>query len=209
MMKGKFQFYKNIILVVASALTLVAVTFAWFSDFSMNNVGTISNRVGTDLIYVDFNEMGSDGNYTTLSGDIDLSGIVSGEYKQYKFIIRTNTQDPMKLNFAIDGLQSEINQQLKDAVNIKYTLMTANRTVKNNVVTYTDGTVIDTSADYMSLSELSSDQVSSVSLKNYQTSDNNYFIMYYEIGLPADADNSVQGLSGSLGTVRLSAQLIG
>lgn len=212
MIKKNFQFYKNIIFVVASALTLVAVTFAWFSTSNHNGVSQISKRVGNELIYVDFYEADSNGVYQKLDGDIHLDNMVSGQYKKYKFIVRTNTTDPMKLKMSIDGLQSAVSQSFKDAVSIKYTLKSATRTVKNKVATYTDGTTISTSSTYKSLSELSSDQVFDLSLKNYQTAQGNksdYFVVYYEIGLSESAGSAVQGQTSELGTVNLSAQLIG
>lgn len=209
MMKKKFQFYKNIILVVASALTLVAVTFAWFSNPTGNEVSGIQNKVGTELINVYFYEADGKGGYIPLKGDIDLSGVKSGDYKQYKFIIRTNTKDPMKLNFAIEGLQTEVNDAFKDAVCIKYDLKTATQKVKNGVTTYVDGTSFDQSVGYVPLSELASDVVFDKLLQQYQTSDANYFVVYYEIGLSESAGASVQGQETSLGTVKFSAQLVG
>lgn len=212
MMKSKFQFYKNIILVVASALTLVAVTFAWFSSPATNDVSSIDGRVGTDLINVYFYESDGKGGYKPLTGDIDLGGMVSGEYKQYKFIIRTNSKDAMKLNFSIDGLD-EVSQEFKEAVSIKHTLKTAKRTEKNGTVTYTDGTQIDSSVGingYVSLSSLGdTGLICSPNLEQYQTEKGNYFVMYYEIGLSESAGASVQGKASSLGTVKLSAQLVG
>ena len=66
----KFSFYKNIILVVASALTLVAVTFAWFSVAYVNDISGIQASVSGDLIKVDFYEQNDDGEYTALTDDI-------------------------------------------------------------------------------------------------------------------------------------------
>ena len=210
MMKRNFQFYKNIILVVASALTLVAVTFAWFSTSFHNGVSKISQRVGTELIYVDFYEADPSGNYQPLNGDISLQNMVSGQYKKYKFIIRTNTVDALKLNFAIDGLQSQVSDAFKDAVSIKYTLKSATKSVKNGVTTYTDGAQIVESTGYKTLSEYSSDQIFDVSLAHYQTATgtkSDYFVVYYEIGLSEGAGSAVQGQSSNLGTVKVTAQL--
>ena len=211
MMKRNFQFYKNIILVVASALTLVAVTFAWFSTSFHNGVSQISKRIGTELIYVDFYEADPSGNYQPLSGDIKLDNMISGQYKKYKFIIRTNTTDALKLNFAIDGLQSNISDAFKDAVSIKYTLKAATKTVKNGVTTYTDGAQIIESTGYKTLSQFPSDLIfGDISLANYQTATgtkSDYFVVYYEIGLSEGAGSAVQGQTSDLGTVKVTAQL--
>ncbi len=44
-MKKEFAFIKNLILAVASALTLIAVSFAWFSNSSENFVPSIKGEV--------------------------------------------------------------------------------------------------------------------------------------------------------------------
>lgn len=213
MMKKKFQFYKNIILVVASALTLVAVTFAWFSTPQTNGVNSIGGRTGNELIYVDFYEKNGTGNYQNMNGDIVLDNIAGGDFNQYRFDVRLNTTDKLKLSFAIDGLPSNMAPALKDAVCIKYELKKQNKTVKNKVVTYTDGDTVTSSVTsinptgYVKLSELTDGKImSGFSVGDYQTQGTDRFVLYYEIGLSAGAED-VQNLHSDLGTVNLTATL--
>ena len=64
----KFQFYKNIILVVASALTLVAVSFAWFSTSFKTALPPIEAVVDGDVIAVDFYQLDDAGAYQQKDG---------------------------------------------------------------------------------------------------------------------------------------------
>lgn len=203
-MKKKFQFYKNIILVVASALTLIAVTFAWFSTSNLNAVSGFKHNIGADLIDVDFYEK-SGSVYEKLDGDISLEGAVSGTFSQYKMVVTTLTSDKLKLSFGIDDLPSNMNADLKNAVCIKYSLYSA---TKNKNGTFTEGTLISSSNDaYVPLSELSDGVIiNSLSLGQYQSTDMDYFVVYYEIGI-AEGANNIQGQSSSLGSVRFSAQV--
>ena len=204
MVKEKFQFIKNIILVVASALTLVAVTFAWFSTSHSNGVPLTINNVGNDVIDVTFYEkVGT--KFEKLTGDIALDSAVSGQFNQYKMVISTNTSDPVKLSVVITDLPQNMNDALKNAVCIKYSLYKA---VKNTNGTVEQGAFISGSNDsYVPLSTLADGVIfSGYSLKDYQQSKDDYFILNYEIGLSGDAGSSVQGLTSSLGNLSISAQ---
>lgn len=209
-MKKNFQFYKNIILVVASALTLIAVTFAWFTTSTHNGISSIKRNIGEELIKVDFYQnSGStlNPNYERLDGEITLDGAVSGDYSQYKMVVTTLTADKLKLSFGIDDLPASMNPALKQAVCIKYSIYKA---TKNSNGTYTEigGPISSTTNNsYVPLSELSNGVIlNPLSLANYQSSDKDYFVVYYEIGIAEGASN-VQGMSSSLGTVRFSAQV--
>lgn len=210
MIKKKFQFYKNIILVVASALTLVAVTFAWFSTSHNNGVPGIQSLVGNELISVNFFESKDNGStYAKMNGDIDLENVEPGQYAKYKMEVATYTKDPIALSFAIDNLPADMPQELKDEVCIKYTLHQAAKNKNNGKIEV--GQQISASTGYVPLSELNNGAIfgsDSFSLKNYQTTANDYFVIFYEIGLSDDATRS-SGLESSLGNIRLSAQAEG
>ena len=97
-MKKKFTFVKNLILAVASALTLIAVSFAWFSNSSDNYVSSIESEVVSPtyanvMYYVADNA----NNYSRLYGDIELTNWTSGSFKKYKMIMTTATDDKLKL----------------------------------------------------------------------------------------------------------------
>ena len=205
-MKKTFQFYKNIILVVASALTLVAVTFSWFSTSNGNYLSEFNQKVeNVRIIDTAFYE--KDGtNYIAMDGDIVLDSAVSGQYNQYKLIVTTSTKEPVKLSVAIDNLPEKLDENLKQYVCIKYSLC---KTYLNEDGTYVDGELITGSNDsYVPLAELADGIIfSGYSLKEYQESDSDTFALYYEIGLSESAGAEVQGLSADLGNLCLNAQL--
>ncbi len=203
MMKSKFQFYKNIILVVASALTLVAVTFAWFNTYSNNGVSRISRNISGELINVDFYEKRGTA-FDRMNGDISLD-FVSGDSSEYKMVITTFTKDGLKLAFSIDDL-ADVDPDLKQFVEIKYSLYKA---TKNSDGTFTEGQQITTSTDnsFVPLSTLSSDgTVYNLLIGDYQSSEKDYFIMHYEIRLSDAAEIGISG-EHELGSVRFSAQV--
>ncbi len=206
----RFGFYKNIILVVASALTLVAVTFAWFSVSYVGNVPAIQASVAGELVKVDFFELNESNEYTALHGDIELKSMDAGSYKSYKLLITTNTADKMRLNLAITDLPTELPADLKNSVCIKYTLRTATKTTAaDGTVSYVDGEVISESNGYKPLSELTDGLIfNAISLSNYQSTSADNFVIYYEIGLSEDSPQSIGGLESSLGNVKVSAQRV-
>ena len=211
-MKEKFQFYKNIILVVASALTLVAVTFAWFSTPFTNAVPKFTADIDNKLIDVKFYESlnnGSTYQIMSASSDIAVSG-VAGTYEKYRIVVKTTTADKLNLSMCIDDLPANMNKKLRDAVCVKYDLYKA---VKRSNGVIEDGNLITSSTGvggYVSLSELSNGVIfNDYSVGEYQQAKNDYFVIYYEIGISEGASSDVQGLSSDLGSIRLSAQLQG
>lgn len=210
-MKGKFHFYKNIILVVASALTLVAVTFAWFSTSFSTNVEQFEAVVSGDVIGVTYYQADENNNYQPLSGDIELNDFVAGNYNKYKMVVKTRTADKLQMSFSIDGLSTDVPQVLAESVCIKYVLYsTTKSTAPDGSVTYTDAVAISYSNGYVPLSTLEDGKIfNNLSLSNYQTSASETFIIYYEIGLSETAPASLGGLESGLGSVRISAQRVG
>ena len=204
MMKNKFQFYKNIILVVASALTLVAVTFAWFNTYDNNGVSRISRNISADLINVDFYEKNGAA-FDEMDGDISLN-FVSGDSSEYKMVITTFTEDDLRLAFAIDDLAG-VDARLKNSVEIKYSLYKA---TKNSNGTFTENQIITSSSDaFVPLSGCvgSDGTVFNSLLGEYQNSEKDYFVMHYEIRLSDTATSDIQGAESALGSVRFSAQV--
>ncbi len=204
----KFQFYKNIILVVASALTLVAVTFAWFSTSNEAAFSPISAIVDGDPIRVAFYQADVENEYQTLTGDIELDEFVPGNFNKYKFEITTKTADKLKLGFRIENLPADMPQDLKDSVCIKYSIYSCSKsTAADGAIVYTESAQIAASSDYVSLSELIDGTIfSALSLSNYQSSAADRFVIYYEIGLAEDSPSTISGLESSLGDIKISAQ---
>lgn len=210
-MKGKFQFYKNIILVVASALTLVAVTFAWFSTSFTTNLDSFEAVVSGNAVKVDYYQEDENGQYQPLSGDIELEDFVPGNYNKYKIVVTTKTSDKLQLSFAIDGLPSDIPQELKDSVCIKYTMYTTNKGVgENGSDSYADAVAISWSNDFVPLSTLDNGTFfNNLLLSNYQQSASDVFVIYYEIGLSENAPATIGGMESDLGSIKISAQRVG
>ncbi|MBP9988256.1 MAG: hypothetical protein KBT46_02030 [Ruminococcus sp.] len=205
-MKKTFQFYKNIILVVASALTLVAVTFAWFSTANNNNFNAFSSKI-QDVPVIDtafYEKAGTE--YVEMDGGIVLDSVVSGQYNQYRMVITTSTAEPVKLSVSINDLPADLDENLRQYVCIKYSLC---KTTVHEDGTFTDGELITSSNDrYVPLSELADGIIfNGYSLSKYQESESDSFVLYYEIGLSEAAGSEVQGLSADLGNLSLNAQL--
>lgn len=206
-MKKEFAFIKNLILAVASALTLIAVSFAWFSNSSENFVPSIKGEVvSPTYASVAYYEADNNGNYSRLTGNIELKNWSSGSFKKYKMILTTATDEKLKLSMSINELPSNMNSDLKKSVQVKYNVYKATKTMKNGVMTFNDGALLF-SSDYMSLADLSNGKIfDGRSLADSQTEKNDIYIIYYEIGLSADSPSSIEGLSSSLGTLQISVQ---
>ena len=206
-MKKEFAFIKNLILAVASALTLIAVSFAWFSNSSENFVPSIKGEVvSPTYASVSYYEADNNGNYSRLTGNIELKNWSSGSFKKYKMILTTATDEKLKLSMSINELPSNMNSDLKKSVQVKYNVYKATKTMKNGVMTFNDGALLF-SSDYMSLADLSNGKIfDGRSLADSQTEKNDVYIIYYEIGLSADSPSSIEGLSSSLGTLQISVQ---
>ena len=206
-MKKEFAFIKNLILAVASALTLIAVSFAWFSNSSENFVPSIKGEVvSPTYASVAYYEADNNGNYSRLTGNIELKNWSSGSFKKYKMILTTATDEKLKLSMSINELPSNMNSDLKKSVQVKYNVYKATKTMRNGVMTFNDGALLF-SSDYMSLADLSNGKIfDGRSLADSQTEKNDVYIIYYEIGLSADSPSSIDGLSSSLGTLQISVQ---
>ncbi len=209
-MMKRFQFYKNIILVVASALTLVAVTFAWFSKSYDASFDPIDAMVTGETISVAFYQMDDNGVYQPLEGDIELDDFVPGSYNKYKFEITTKTSDKLKFSFGIDNLPANMSSELKNSVCIKYKMYSCTKkTGTSGNVAYIDSVLLAHNDDYVPLSEFNDGLIiNGLSLKNYQSSDADRFVIYYEIGLSEESSSAISGLESSLGDIRLTAQRI-
>lgn len=209
-MKKYSSLIKNLIMVVASALTLVAVSFAWFTSSFSTNLDQYEVAVGGDTIKVEYYQMDDAGAYQPLPGDIELNDFVPGKYNKYKFDITTKTSDKLNLKFEISGIPVDMPQELKDSVQIKYSIWSQKKQTTGGTVAYVDSELISQSEDYVLLSKISDGVIiNSLSLGNYQKTSSDRFAIYYEIGLSENAPPEVSGLESSLGSIKISAQRIG
>ena len=209
-MKKYSSLIKNLIMVVASALTLVAVSFAWFTSNFSTNLDQYEVAVSGDTVKVDYYQMDDAGAYQPLPGDIELNDFVPGKYNKYKFDITTKTSDKLNLKFEISGIPVDMPQELKDSVQIKYSIWSQKKQTTGGTVAYVDSELISQSEDYVLLSNISDGVIiNSLSLGNHQTTSSDRFAIYYEIGLSENAPPEVSGLESSLGSIKISAQRIG
>ncbi len=209
-MKKNFQFYKNIILVVASALTLIAVTFAWFAVSYENLAPQINASVSGDasLINVAFYQQDENKDFIPLQGDIELENFTPGSYNRYKMLITTKTTDKLQLKFAVENLPEDIPEDLKSSICIKYSLHSSvKNTAADGTVTYEGDKLISVTNGYVPLSEIKDGIFfNKISLANYQISSEDTFILYYEIGLSEDSPLTIADAKSSLGRIKISAQ---
>lgn len=208
-MKKYSSLIKNLIMVVASALTLVAVSFAWFTSSFSTNLEEYQVAVGGDTVKVDYYQLDDAGAYQPLPGDIELNDFVPGKYNKYKFDITTKTADKLNLKFEISGIPEEMPEALKNSVQIKYSVWSQKKQTTDGTVAYVNSELISQSEDYVLLSKISDGVIiNSLSLGNYQTTASDRFAIYYEIGLSENAPPEISGLESSLGSIRISAQRI-
>ncbi len=209
-MKKYSSLIKNLIMVVASALTLVAVSFAWFTSSFSTNLEQYKVSVGGDTVKIDYYQMDDEGVYQHLPGDIELNDFVPGAYNKYKFGITTKTADKLKLKFEITGVPEDMPQELKESVQIKYSLYSQKKkTNTDGTVTYVDAVLIAQNENYVPLSEVPDGVIiDSLTLESYQQTSSDRFAIYYEIGLSENAPAEISGLESSLGSIRISAQRI-
>ena len=209
-MKKYSSLIKNLIMVVASALTLVAVSFAWFTSSFSTNLEQYKVAVGGDTVKVDYYQMDDDDAYQPLPGDIELNDFVPGKYNKYKFDITTKTSDKLNLKFEISDIPEDMPQELKESVQVKYSLwLQKKQTNADGSVTYVNSDFISQSDGYALLSEIADGVIiNSLSLGKYQTTASDRFAIYYEIGLSENAPPEISGLKSSLGSIKISAQRI-
>ena len=92
-MKKYSGIIKNIIMVVASALTLVAVSFAWFTTNFKTNLDSYEAVVEGETLIITYYKMDENGTYQPLEGDINLENVQPGDFNKYKIEIITKTSD--------------------------------------------------------------------------------------------------------------------
>lgn len=210
-MKKRSGLIKNVIMVVASALTLVAVSFAWFTTNFSTNLNEYKASINGETLKVDFYQADDAGKYQPLPGNIELTDFVPGEYNKYKFEVTTKTADKLKMSFSIDDLPADMPAELMENVRIKYSVYKLKKqTSASGAVSYVNSTQIAYSDGYIKLSDLDEGTIlKSLSLANHQSTNADKFAIYYEIGLYEGAPASIGGLESSLGSINISGQRIG
>ena len=105
-MKKDFSTVKNIILLIASALTLVAVTFAWYAVNERGALSILSNKVNGSTLSVVYNESDDGVTYKTLTSDLNMDNMYEGKTKYYRIDVKTFPDVPIKIIMSFDGLSA-------------------------------------------------------------------------------------------------------
>ncbi len=191
-MEKKFGTIKNIILLIASALTLVAVSFAWFSLTKKNNVDSINTNVNGSTIAVKYYESTNTGaSYSLLNGDLNMNNMSESSKRYYRMDV-TTFSTPIKLIMSFDNLSSS--NTYAQYVYFDYRLV-----CNDNNQTLASQTGLRMS-DYASTSVFSQD------LATLQANGRRNYSVYYDVYLVTGSE-PVSG-SGSLGEVKLLGQQV-
>lgn len=191
-MKKDFKTIKNIILLIASALTLVAVTFSWFSLSKKVGNFTIDKSVSGTTLSVQYYESEDGSSYTKLNGDISMSNMYEGKTAYYRMDVKTFENIPIKLVMNFDGLTSS--NVTAGYVYFDY-----------KVVNVATGTVLD-EGDRLKMSDYTSSNIFAVDVSAQQADGYNQFSVYYNVYVEADGED-ISG-SANLGEVKLTGQQI-
>lgn len=193
-MKKDFRTIKNIILLIASALTLVAVTFAWYSLSKKVGNFVINSNVSGSTLAVSYFESADNGNtYKKLNGDMSMSNMVEGKTAYYRMDVKTFNDKMIKIIMSFDGLSSS-----NTAANFVY--------FDYKVVCKDTGEVINSSTG-LKMSDYISNNVFSVDVSQYQKNKHYTFEVYYNVYVVSNGATVPSG-TASLGEVKLLGQQV-
>lgn len=192
-MNNKFGTIKNIILLIASALTLVAVSFAWFSLTKKNDLSTVNANVNGSTLAVKYYESTNGGStYNLLTGNLEMTNMSESSRRYYRMDV-TTFDTPIKLIMSFDNLTSA--NTFAKYVYFDYRL----------VCNDTGDTLASQTG--LKMSNYTSTSVFAQDLSTLQANNRRSYSVYYEVYLVTGSD-TVSG-SGSLGEVKLLGQQVG
>ncbi len=193
-MKKDFRTIKNIILLIASALTLVAVTFSWFSLSKVAGNFTLNPNVSGSTLSVKYYESKDNGvNYTKLDGDLAMDNMSQGQVAHYRMDVKTYKDALIKLVMSFDGLTNS-------NTTAKYVYF------DYKVVCKATGDVIG-NGEKCKMSDYTSSNVFACDLSAHQKNGYYDFYVYYDVYIISDGTD-ISG-SASLGEVKLTGQQVG
>lgn len=196
-MKKDFKTIKNFILLIASALTLVAVTFSWFSLSKTAGNFTINSEVSGSTLAVKYYESKDEGkNYTLLSGDLSMSDMYQGKRAYYRMDVRTFDDKMIKLIMSFDELKGS-------NVTARYVYFDYKLVCKDT------GEVLK-SEEALKMSDYTSANVFAYDVSTYQKNNLNDFSVFYEVYVMVPDGESIpdDSRTASLGEVKLLGQQV-
>ena len=191
-MKKDFSTVKNIILLIASALTLVAVTFAWYAVNERGALSILSNKVNGSTLSVVYNESDDGVTYKTLTSDLNMDNMYEGKTKYYRIDVKTFPDVPIKIIMSFDGLSAS--NTMLSYVYFDY-----------KVVCNGNGEILANETG-LKMSNYISNNVFAVDVSSLQVGGNNDYSVFYNVYVVTGGE-SVSG-TASLGEVRLLGQQI-
>lgn len=192
-MKKNFSAVKNLILLVASALALVAVTFAWYAVTNQGTLSVFTGKVNGSTLSVIYNESTDGGlTYSVLSGDLEMNNMVEGQKKMYRIDVKTFPDVPIKLVMSFDNLVAT--NELLPYVYFDY-----------KIVCNTTGVELE-SMTGLKMSEYTVSNVFAYDLSDSQHDGNNDYHVYYDVYVITGGE-TVSG-AAELGEVRIQGQQI-
>lgn len=191
-MKRDFKTIKNIILLIASALTLVAVTFSWFSMSKKVGNFTIDQSVSGATLSVQYYKSDDGSSYTKLDGDISMDNMYEGKTAYYRMDVKTFKKLPIKLVMSFEGLTSS-------NTTARYVYFDYKVVCNSTSETISEGSGLKMS-DYVSTNVFVAD-VSALQKNDYTD-----FSVYYNVYVVTGGED-ISG-TASLGEVKLTGQQI-
>lgn len=192
-MKNNFSTIKNLILLIASALTLVAVTFAWYAVSNQGSLSIFTGKVDGSTLSVTYCESADNGaTYNALTGDLEMNNMVEGQKKMYRIDIKTFPDVPVKLVMSFDNLIST--NDLLPYVYFDY-----------KIVCNATGAELD-SRTALKMSEYTVSNVFAQDVSAYQNDGNNDYSIYYDVYV-ITGEEIVSG-SAELGEVKIQGQQV-
>ena len=192
-MKNNFSTIKNLILLIASALTLVAVTFAWYAVSNQGSLSIFTGKVDGSTLSVTYCESADNGaTYNALTGDLEMNNMVEGQKKMYRIDVKTFPDVPVKLVMSFDNLVST--NDLLPYVYFDY-----------KIVCNATGAELD-SRTALKMSEYTVSNVFAQDVSAYQNDGNNDYSIYYDVYV-ITGEEIVSG-SAELGEVKIQGQQV-
>ena len=192
-MKNNFSTIKNLILLIASALTLVAVTFAWYAVSNQGSLSIFTGKVDGSTLSVTYCESADNGaTYNALTGDLEMNNMVEGQKKMYRIDVKTFPDVPVKLVMSFDNLIST--NDLLPYVYFDY-----------KIVCNATGAELD-SRTALKMSEYTVSNVFAQDVSAYQNDGNNDYSIYYDVYV-ITGEEIVSG-SAELGEVKIQGQQV-
>lgn len=192
-MKNNFSTIKNLILLIASALTLVAVTFAWYAVSNQGSLSIFTGKVDGSTLSVTYCESADNGaTYNALTGDLEMNNMVEGQKKMYRIDIKTFPDVPVKLVMSFDNLVST--NDLLPYVYFDY-----------KIVCNATGAELD-SRTALKMSEYTVSNVFAQDVSAYQNEGSNDYSIYYDVYV-ITGEEIVSG-SAELGEVKIQGQQV-